>query len=278
MFKNYLTVAIRNLLRHRVYSLINVLGLAVGMACCLLILLFVQHELSYDSYHDGVDQTYRVISEWRQPSGRSVFATTPRSLARALVNEFPEVVRAARLSTERADRVLVQHQDKRFLEYRVLFADPNIFDVLTIPFLQGDPETVLKTPFSIVLTEAMARKYFGTVSPIGKTLDLRMRADRDVFSYHITGVIQNAPENTHARFDFLATYLMYPLTTRDGQEREGWLGQNVYTYIRLREDASPEALERKFPELIQKYVYPQYCAKNQYASRRLFRGRLWVWL
>jgi putative ABC transport system permease protein len=144
MFKNYLKSALRNLFKHKGYSLINIVGLAIGMASCLLILLYVRHELSYDAFHENADQIYRVAMEARWGGRDFDIAVQAAPMAKTLVAEYPEVVDAVRFR-DRGDYI-VQYGDNSFREQRVIFADPSVFSVFSIPLLKGDPETVLSSP------------------------------------------------------------------------------------------------------------------------------------
>ncbi len=263
MLRNYLTVAIRNLLRHKGYSAINIAGLAVGMACCILIMLFVQYELSYDRYHTNANRIYRMVVERQFPNSTVASAKTPRSLAQALANDCLEVLHATRLSREHAARVLVRHGAAQFYEDGVVFADPNVFDVFTLPLATGDPQTALQAPFSIVITKMMAQKYFGDADPIGRMLTLRLLGDGDLFDYTVTAVAQGVPSNSHFTFDFLAAYQRHPFTTTDGKERKSFESLDVYTYLTLRPNADPAILEAKFPHLVRTYLGPR-AAGNRY--------------
>jgi len=149
MFRNYLTVAVRNLVRHKGYSLINIAGLAIGMACCILILLFVQDELSYDRYHENADRIYRLVDELHLGGKVSHVASASAPMAPALLNDYPEIISAVRVSRGWGNIPLVCYEDKRFYEERFLFADATVFDVFTFPLRKGNPETALKEPLSI---------------------------------------------------------------------------------------------------------------------------------
>ena len=157
MLKNYLTIAVRNLFRQKFYSAINILGLAVGMACSILILLYVQDELSYDCYHKNADRIYRVVREQDFGGRVTHSAISPPAMAALLPDEFPEVEGAVRLI---AGRTLMSHGEKHF-EQNFYSADPNVFDVFDFPLLRGDPKTALSEPLSIVITRAVAQKFFG---------------------------------------------------------------------------------------------------------------------
>ncbi len=245
MFRNYLTVAVRNLLRHKSYSTINIAGLAVGMTCCILILLFVQDELSYDEYHENAKRIYRIIEDGQIEGKPAKVAIAPIPMGPALTNDFPELI-AVRFFRSKQ---VVAYQDKRFNEGRFLFVDENVFNVFSFPLLRGNPKTALKEPFSIVLTQEMVEKYFGQQNPIGKMLAL----PDDHHDYKITGILKDVPHNSHFRFDFLASVASLK-EMRSGALND-WLGTYlVYTYLLLPKDSSPAELEKRLPGFIQKYA------------------------
>ncbi|MFQ5750975.1 MAG: ABC transporter permease, partial [bacterium] len=246
MFTNHLKVAIRNLLKYRAYTFINITGLAVGMTCCLLILLYVQDELSYDRYHEKADQIYRVTLHGRLAGNDIDVPHTCVPLAATLVDEYPEVLYATRFRSAYGT-VLVSRGEKRFNEERVFYADSTYFDVFTLPLIKGNPETALTAPYSVILTEETARKYFGDANPIGQTLTFNNETD-----YLVTAVSENVPHNSHFHFDFLASFvsLSYHNNTR-------WISNNLYTYIVLQKNIPASQLIAKLPGLIRKYVAPQ---------------------
>lgn len=255
MWRNYLSIAVRNLNRSRSYAFISGASLAVGMAVCLLIGLWIRDELSYDAFHPHADRTYRIATRHHAPDCTPASATTPRPLAEAVAREIPAVVDATRLSRERAERVLVRHRDAHFFEERVFFADSNVFDVFSIPLLYGDPETALAKPFSVVITETTARKYFGDRNPLGETLALRLTGDRDVFDYRVTGVAQDVPRNAHFHFDVLVAYQGHPLVGSP-DDQHNWRGLNLYTYVLLRPGAAPEAVENALSRMVETQIPP----------------------
>ncbi|MCG3156381.1 MAG: hypothetical protein DKINENOH_03005 [bacterium] len=245
MFKNYLKVAFRNLRKHKGYSFLNIAGLAIGMTCCALIMLYVQHEASYDRFHQHAQRLYRVALD-AGIGGRFIkSATTSAPMAATLVRELPEVENAGRFWP--AHRVLVSHGEKRFYEDHLIYADASILGMFSFPLVQGDPQTALAEPNSIVITEAMVEKYFGSEAPLGKVLRYDNRAD-----YKVTGVLQNLPTNSHLRFDMLVA-----LNTRPESQNPRWISNSYHTYVLLREGTSPAQLEAKFPSLVKKYVAPQ---------------------
>ena len=256
MLTNYLKIAWRTLQRHRSYTFINVAGLGVGLACCLLILGYVQHELSFDRFHPHRDRLYRVALEQLSQNQATASVETPPILAETLVRDFPEVVHATRLWRDWSGRMALRYGTQRFFEDGVLFADSNFFEVFGFRLLRGDPRTVLASPFSILLTETTAAKYFGSEDPMGKTITLREPSDRDLFEYRVTGIVADPPAASHLRFDFLASY-----ASQRASRSETWLGADYFdplTYVVLRPGADPAALEARFPGLIQRYVAPQF--------------------
>jgi len=200
MFKSYLTLALRHLRRRIGFALINVFGLALGMAVCMLILLFAGDEFSYDRYHENADRIYRVVMD--RASGQAVihWARTPSPLGPVLMEGLPEVEQAVRVrKNPRTD--LVQYADRAFYEPRFYFADAHVFDVFSFELVRGDPATALQDPQSVVLTEAMARKYFGEADPIGKVLTLENNV-----AYTVTGLLADVSSTSHFVFDFLASF------------------------------------------------------------------------
>ena len=244
MYKNYLNTAIRNLGRHKGYSFINVAGLALGMACCILILLWVQDELSYDRYHKNADRLYRVVVKGRMSNREINFSTSPAPLAKALMDEFPEVLQAARFLRSR--NVLIGHQEKQFNEGFILYTDPNFFDMFSIPLIKGDPQNVLRAPNSLVITQKAALKYFGNQDPVGKTLTFNGQTD-----FRVTGLAANVPSNTHFHSDFFASLASIP-----DSRSQNWFSNPYHTYIVLKEESSPGELQAKLPGIITKYMGP----------------------
>jgi putative ABC transport system permease protein len=237
MFGNYLKIAMRNIIKHKGASFLNVLGLSIGIAACILIFLYVQFELSYDRYHKNGYRVYRVGQEIAYLNARTAATSAP--LAEALTTEFPEIESAARMRN--IDECIVSLDDTGFLENKMIWADPQIFDLFSFNFLRGDPKKALVDPFSIVISQRTAEKYFGREEPIGKVLTCNIRA-RDL-EMVITGVYKDMPPNSHFSAD-----LMVPFETQE-KMFAGILvwGNNAYnTYVLLHQDADPKALEAKF--------------------------------
>ena len=248
MWRNYLVVALRNIKNQKGFSLINVTGLGIGIASCLLILLFVQSELSYDSFHEKADRVYRVGFTFHVGTNQFDAALGPCPLAAAMVDEFPEVEKAARIFARqsRGGDVFVRFGEKRYKENKFLWADPGILDILTIPFIEGNPKEALAQPQSVIMTAEMAEKYFGQDEAVGKMLELE-----DGSLYMVRGVTEKWPEYSHFRFDFLAAFSSLPKS-----EDLDYYDTAVFTYILLREGASIDDLESQLPEFSGKCMAP----------------------
>ncbi|MEL7001094.1 MAG: ABC transporter permease, partial [Bacteroidota bacterium] len=247
MLKNYIKIAFRNLNRHKFYSFINVTGLAVGIACCLLITLFVLDELSYDQYHDKKDRIFRAKTEisW----GELAFsgAMLPAPFAESVVNEYPEVEAAVRFRSRGSFLVARDSTSDSFKEERVIFADKDFFQMFTVPIISGDGQTALAEPNKVAISKSIADKYFPTEYALGKTLILDGRLICEV-----SAVYADIPENSHFHFDFLVSMI-----SLNESENQIWLSNNFQTYLLLKEDAKADVLESKFPQLVEKYIGPQ---------------------
>ena len=253
MFTNYLTVALRNMWKHKFYSTINILGLAIGLCCFLFILVFVRDELSYDQYHEKGDRIYRVNFDGFAFEQELNYAVVGAPLGPTLLENFPEVVQQCRFR-ERGEYT-VQYEDRSYNEENWVFADSSFFDVFTVDLVNGNPQRALAEPNTIVITEAIALKYFGDEDPIGKSL----RADNQT-NYRVTGVMKAIPRNTHFNFDLIAS-----LASLEESRRPAWLSTNFQTYVVLQEGADPETVNAKIPELVRQYVGPeleQYTGKT----------------
>ena len=249
MFKNYLKIALRNIRRHKGYSFINIAGLAVGMACCMLILLYVRYELSYDTYHANADRIYRVAERLHWYGKDTHKAVTQAPLALALETDFPEVIHAVRLMDLRGwgDKVLVAHEEKSFYEEKWLYADASVFDIFTFPLIKGNSKTALIHPFSVVVTESIAKKYFGEDDPTGQSFLID-----DEHHFTITGVVKDVPENAHFRFDFLASFST--VERWRGKWLNNWYNHMYYTYVLLDENCKAHELESRFPDFIRNHT------------------------
>jgi putative ABC transport system permease protein len=246
MFTNFFKTALRNIFRHRVYVIVNILGLAVGFACSLLIFLFVIHELSFDKFNEKYDRIYRVYLVGKFGESEIKGAWTAAPTARAFMQEFPEVETAIRMTSW--DETLVQVNENRFIESDIALADSSFFDVFTLPLITGNPHLALAAPNSVVLTRTQAVKYFGTGEPLGQ--HLRIGNDTNLFT--VTGVMEDIPENCHFNFKLLISFATHPRANEDF-----WLSNSFATYVLMREGTSAAALEAKLPALVAKYVGPQ---------------------
>ena len=244
MFKNYLTITIRKMVRNKGYTVINISGLALGFACSLLIIAYITTELSYDQYHKNADRIFRLGTEFNIGTMRGKFAISNLPIGEILKKDYPEVVNSTRFR-QFDFRTLVEYQDKTFFEENIFFADNSVFEIFTYPFLKGIPKTALSTAYSIVVTEEIALKYFGTEEPIGKQLSLDNGQ-----KFTVTGVLKNIPDNSHFRFNMLCSFETF--RQWNGAQMERWMGDfNNYTYILLNEKTAYTQLEQKFPPLIE---------------------------
>ena len=251
MFKNYFKTAIRNMKRQKLYSFINIAGLSVGLACCILIVLYIHFELSYDRYHQNADRIYRVIEMSKEEGKTDYSTTTPAPLAPALAAEFPEIKQAVRFfhpSWIEKWRISVEH--KIFFEENVFFTDPQALEVFSFPLVQGNSSDALREPNTAVINEDMAQKYFGNSNPLGKTFILNSTEMK------ITGIAQNIPPNSHFRSDFLVSFstlghpsfrnFVYDMLT-------DWRSHNFHTYLLLGEGNSYLGLQNKFVPFLEKH-------------------------
>ncbi len=250
MLKNYFKVALRNLLKRKGYSLINILGLAIGMAVCLLIVLFIQSELSYDNWHAKADNIYRVVLERRYPGRSTSYSIIPQSIGEAIQKEYPEVIESTRLFNFAGNgNLFLRIGDKVFEEKRVIAADSNFFRVFTGRLLAGDSSTALLKPNSVVINETTAKKFFGSAgAAMGKSFVTDDGNNTDV-SFMITGVCADWPDNSHFLFD-----LLIATSSFDFIKQPNYINFAANTYLLLNPNASPNALEAKFPNIIKKYV------------------------
>jgi putative ABC transport system permease protein len=245
MIKNYIKTAFRNLMKNKGFTFINVFGLTLGLATCLLIVFYVFDELSYDRYNTKADRIYRINNEIKFGGMENSFAVTPSPAAAALKADFPEVEQAVRLRDRGGNQVRKDNQDIQ--EDRMVYADSNIFKVFTLPMLQGDPAKALIAPHSIVITEKMAQKYFGHVNAVGEVLTIN-----DSVRYKVTGVIKNIPPQSHFHFDFFMS-----MSTIPENHEATWFNNNFATYVLLKPGADPRAFKVKLPAFIERHAAGQ---------------------
>ena len=246
MFRNNLIIAWRNINRSKAYSALNILGLAVGLAVFILIMLFVRTELGYDRYHANARNIFRVVQE--QPGnvylGSNVFAVTPGPLAAAMVQDFPEVLKATRFD-EWSD-VLVTVGENNFLEKRVHWTDPQTFEIFSFPLVRGDRSAALKDPSSVLLSERAARRYFGGSDPIGRTIGLQLFAMKAELK--VAGVFRDIPANSHFSMDVVGPFETMGKLQEDDLTQ--WDRSSYYTYVLLKDGADSKALEAKLVPFI----------------------------
>lgn len=247
MVKNYFKIAFRNLVRNKAFSFINIFGLAIGLATCLIIMLFVQNELSYDRYNEKADRTVRVIFRGTVQGQKMNEPSVMPPTAQTLRNDYPEVLQATRLRDYGMPRI--RYGNKIYREDAFAFVDTNFFSVFTISFLKGDPKTALIQPNSLVITKALAEKYFGKEDPIGKMMTF---IDGNTIC-KITGIIDKVPDNSHFHFELFASMSGLPEA-----RSTSWMQSSFYTYLVLPPGYNYKVLEAKLPQVVIKYMGPQF--------------------
>jgi len=242
MYKNYLKTALRSLKRHKVFSFINIIGLSVGLACCILILQYIKHEFSFDKFHENSGYIYRILQHQKGNiyQGTDIFNTTPAILAPSAREDFPHDAKLTRVKNYERQ---VRFDNKQFYEKRFLYAEQEFLDIFSFPVVKGNPKTALKEPNTVMITREMAQKYFGEKDPLNKIINIDNKQD-----YRITGVLENVPDNSHLKFDFLASFSSL-LSTWGQNQLTSWQNSSVRTYIKLNKNSSPQ----KFNSQLKKY-------------------------
>ena len=261
MLKNYLKVALRNLSRTKIFSLINITGLAIGMAGTLMILMYVTNELSYENFHKNRKQIYRVSVEFGEKDNTMRFAAVMPALAPALVEEVPEVINAVRF--ERDEHALLEYEERKFNEQNFFFADPSVFEIFSFSMIKGSRQTALNDPFSTVITERAAQKYFGDEEPVGKSMIYNQK-----YPLNITGVIKNLPANTHLKCDFLVSYSSLETLGKTPEKPWNVFG-DTYTYLLLKKGTSPSNLEQQIHNLLEKNTSESFAETIQFGLMKL---------
>ncbi|MCP4723674.1 MAG: ABC transporter permease, partial [bacterium] len=241
MFKNYFKIALRNFWKNKLYSFLNIAGLSIGIATAILIVLWVQDELSYDRFHTKADRIYRIATHARVGNTQIESIPTPGLLGRTLTLEYPEVEAAAPILS--LNNVLVKYKEKVFNEPSIIASDSTFFEVFTFPFIKGDPSESLSAPNSIVITKSTAERYFEG----DEALDRMIEIEGEI--YRITGVIEDVPVNSHFHFDFVCS-----LDRSEYTQGSVWGNNRFKTYIVLQQGFSQEEIEAKFPDFINKYL------------------------
>ncbi|MEM7297463.1 MAG: ABC transporter permease [Bacteroidota bacterium] len=247
MLRNYLKSSYRSLIKNKAYSIINVLGLTVGITCCLLISLYVQDEMSYDNFFEDNDRIYRVALERVYPTNTRYFGSSPVNLAPTLLENYPEVEEAGRLH-----RLFFQNEievtigENRFIEDKYLFADNDFFNVFSFEFVEGDASSALEGVNDVVITESTAKRFFGEGTALNKVYNI------DTTSFLVSGVIKDVPSNSHMAFDILGSIHSLPFLEQAASSNS-WINPWLFTYIKLEEGVNPKTLEDKLPEMVRTY-------------------------
>lgn len=267
MIKNIIRVAHRTLLRDKAYSLLNILGLTIGITFSLLLFLYILDELSYDRYHAKAGRIYRVVSSMQEPENKVNWAITQVPLAPVLQKDYPEVEQATRLIL--SGKTMYQRDQVKFYETRVYFADSNYFDVFSATVIEGDLRTALNKSRTMVLTETLARKYFGTTkNVVGKALKTNKGSD-----YQVTAIVKDPPPNSHLLYNALLSLVSLPKDFAND-----WGNFGIYTYVLLRPDADPAVFEKKLVPLYDKYmasIFTRYHMKVEYGIQPITKIHLY---
>ncbi|HPE56635.1 MAG TPA: ABC transporter permease [Bacteroidales bacterium] len=250
MLRNYIISSIRNLVKRKTYSIINILGLTAGLASFLIIFLYIVDELSYDKYHKNADRVYRLVNIYDFDGVGENSASSPFPVAFTLKNDFTGMIdNVVRVFNFQAPRSFIEHGENKFNERNFFFADSTFFDIFNYDFIQGNPSTALDENGAVVISETMAKKYFGDENPMDQTIKYENN-----LNLKVTGVIKDVPEQSHFKFDFIGS--MSTLRAAfGGKLPQTWVWNPCWTYLLLSENADPKTLENKFPEYIQKYFY-----------------------
>ena len=242
MIKNYFKIALRNIKRYSTYSILNLSGLAIGMATAILILLWVQNEVSYDRFHKNADNLYRVLQNFYFGEGKAYpVAVTPAPLIPALKEEYPEIIRASRYQSY---PMPLQKGDEYINEVFAL-VDKDFLEMFNIKFVHGDLQSALKGPHDIAITEEMADKYFADEDPLGKILTSKG------YVFTVTGVVQRLPQNSHIQFDFLVPSEF--LREFRGSNMNNWGGSSFFSYIELSEGTDSKSVDTKIRDITRKH-------------------------
>ncbi len=248
MVKSYFRLSVRSIISQGQQSIISIFGISIALTCAILIILFVQYELSYDSYHKNADQIYRIIR--KQPGhaymGKDIFAVTPDPLKNTLINDIPEIKNSTKCNLKFH---ILEYNSKLFEEGGFLYADTDFLEIFTFPVITGNPAEALKEPFTLFMTEDMAVKYFGNEDPVGKII---MADNKYLFT--VCGILQNIPPNSHFHFDFLTGFETYYITSGSRDAANRWDSHSHTTYVQLFENATPEDIEDKLNDLTSRYL------------------------
>jgi len=249
MLKNNLKIALRSLLKQKIYTIINVLGLAVGIASCLLIVLFIQNEFSYDKFFQDHDRIYRMVLERKYPTHSTFYSIIPNSFEGVIRRDFPEVEESTNAFGFQNFSMSYKNENdevSQFDEDFVLAVDSNFLKMFSFKLLKGNPDKVLRQANEMVITQEMARRYLGEVDPIGKIITAGQQ------EFKISGIIEDVPQNSHLKFSSLISVITFPFTAR-----ENFTSFSSYTYFRLKPGSDPAAMEAKIPKVVDTYAAAQ---------------------
>src|SRR5580704_4878175 len=251
MLKNYLRIAVRNLAKYKFISFINLFGLTVGITCCLLILTYILHETSYDRYNHNADRTWRVTRSFNNPDGivSLHLGTVAPPFGPLLRNDFPDIQKMTRVLE--FDRSPMRYEDKIFTEQNLFFADTNFFDIFDVTLLEGNPNTALTEPNSILLTPDVARKYFGDADPMNKVV----RMDNQI-NFKVTGIYKPFPSAAHLHPKLLLSFSTLNDSTIYGEKglRTNWGNNSFFTYILLPKDYPVQSMVAQFPAFLDRHM------------------------
>jgi len=246
MFKNYFKTSWRYLMKHKTFSLINITGLSVGISICFIIMLFVNDELSYDRYNKNADRIVRVVFKADINGGKIFEANIMPPVAQAMKHDYPEVENATRLNAAGSPKVT--YKNKSFKDDKLAFVDPSFLSIFTLPLIEGDAKTALLQPNTIVITKALAEKYFGNEDPLNKILSFPDNHE----TFKVTGVINKVPANSHFHFDMFGSMM-----SLNAAKSDSWMESNFFTYLLLKPGFDYKKLEAKLPGMVEKYMGPQ---------------------
>ena len=260
MFVNFFKVAFRVFIRNRTHTLVNIFGLAIGLMFSIIIFLYAHKELSYDHFHQNARRISRVAVDGLISGNKLDIAITATPLAQTMVKEIPEVEDAVRVA--RYGAWLLRNDSIGFNEDNLIFSDPGFFKIFTFPLIQGSPETALSKPFSVVLSESSARRYFGSENPLGR----RLRVENDSTFYTVTGIMEDVPENSHLQFDMVGAISTYDKMLANDR----WVIHYLYTYFLAKEGSSPEKINAGLERIVTEYVIPDYQKLLNQENREAF--------
>jgi len=254
MLKNFFKIAIRKFLKHKVYSLINVIGLGVGLAACFLIYLYVHFETTYDDFNRKGDRIYRLVTDIKTPTDLFNWSSTSGAMAINILKDFPEVESAVRISGE---NFLVRRGEHKYQEKNAIMADSTLFQMFDFPLIHGNRRTALQEPMSVVLTQSTAKKYFGSSNPIGESVLLTEAS----LPAKVTGVIKDIPENSQLQADMILSMSSQPVIYKRSID-SAWTNFSLFSYLLLRPGQNFQSLEAKFPNFLSRHVGAHLKADN----------------